>query len=79
MQKSMNEVMGRYFVALNVPTRNDVLSLGNRLTEIETRLLSIEDAVRAIKTIETNGGTPVAEPAAVATPRPARTRKPPED
>ena len=42
-QKNMNEVMGRYFTALNMPTRTDVLSLANRLSEIEERLGSIEE------------------------------------
>jgi polyhydroxyalkanoic acid synthase PhaR subunit len=69
-QKSMSDVMGRYFTGLNVPTRTDVLSLGNRLTDIEERLGAIEGMLK---------GTPRPGPAATAAaspPRPARTKKP---
>jgi hypothetical protein len=34
--------MGRYFAALNVATRTDVLNLGDRLAAIEARLHRIE-------------------------------------
>lgn len=63
MQKNLNEVMGRYFAALNVPTRTDVLSLGNRLTEIEERLASMEDALRALAPQTAGASTaPIAMP-----------------
>ncbi len=71
MQKSMNEMMGRYFTALNMPTRTDVLSLGNRLSEIEERLASLETAVLALQPgalARATGAAPI--------PRPPRTRKP---
>jgi polyhydroxyalkanoic acid synthase PhaR subunit len=75
MQKNMNEVMGRYFTALNVPTRTDVLSLANRLSEIEERLGSIEDAVRTTRVEAPAGAEPrmIDAPAAA---RPPRTKKP---
>ena len=38
MQKTMTEGMERYFTALSLPTRSDVLDLGQRLSMIETRL-----------------------------------------
>ena len=71
MQKNLNETMGQYFAALNMPSRTDVLSLGNRLTEIEERLTGIEDALRALM--------PEAKRAEPATPTvmPPRTKKPP--
>ncbi len=74
MQKNMNEVMGRYFTALNVPTRTDVLSLGTRLSEIESRLGSIEDGVQAIRPV---AATPAKAAESVAVPRPPRTKRPP--
>src|SRR5258708_18934163 len=42
MQKRMAEAMGQYFSALNLPTRTDVISQGERLSSIEERLTSIE-------------------------------------
>ena len=41
-QKTMSEAMGPYLTALNVPTRTDVLTLGDRLQAIENRLAAIE-------------------------------------
>ena len=73
VQKNMNEAMGRHFTSLNVPTRTDVLSLGNRLTEIEERLSAIETAVTTLVPGPARGASAV-ESAAV--PRPPRTRKP---
>ena len=45
MQKSMSEGMERYFTALSLPTRSDVVDLGQRLSMIESRLLSIENSL----------------------------------
>ena len=69
MQKNMNEVMGRYLQTMNVPTRNDILALGERLSQIEDRLSGIENALRA-------SATPLPAPAAAAVRRPPRTKKP---
>ena len=71
MQKNLNETMGQYFAALNMPSRTDVLSLGNRLTEIEERLTGIEDALRTL-TPEPKRAEP-----ATAVAMPPRTKKPP--
>ena len=74
MQKSMNEVMGRYFSAINIPTRTDVLSLGNRIGEVEERLASIE---RTLQTVAAASGA-VERKSTAASPvaRPPRTKKP---
>ncbi|MFN0096723.1 MAG: hypothetical protein ACKVVT_18350 [Dehalococcoidia bacterium] len=77
MQKSMNDAMGRYFSAINVPTRTDVLSIGNRLSEIEERLGGIETAIRAMAAA--NGHTGQAAPEAAAAVRPPRTKRPPSE
>ncbi len=74
MQKNLNEVMGRYFSALNVPTRTDVMTLGNRLGEIESRLDGIEGAVKALAPRPSLAVSPSAVAAAAA--RPPRTKKP---
>lgn len=74
MQKNLNEVMGRYFSALNVPTRTDVMTLGNRLGEIESRLDGIEGAVKALAPRPSLAAAPSAVASAAA--RPPRTKKP---
>ena len=77
VQKQMNEVMGRYLQLINVPTRNDVMAIGERLSQIEDRLVSIEDALgaarRASAPAEAAGPANGPAPAAV---RPPRTKKP---
>jgi len=70
IQKNMNEVMGRYLQTINVPTRNDILALGERLSQIEDRLSSIENGLRAATA---KSAPPKAEPEVK---RPARTKKP---
>ena len=66
MQKNMNEVMGRYLQVINVPTRNDVMAIGERLSQIEGAL--------ARMSVPSASGT--AAPRATAVPRPPRTKKP---
>lgn len=76
-QKSMSESMGRYLTTLNVPTRQDVLSLGDRLSAIEDRLIAMEAKIIAGSPAVAvqNGAGPAS--GLKDTPRPARTRKPP--
>ena len=71
MQKSMTEGMERYFTALSLPTRSDVIDLGQRLSMIESRLLSIENNLAKIAGPDAREGESRA-----AVPRPPRTRKP---
>jgi hypothetical protein len=66
-QKQLGESMGRYLTALNLPTRADLLSLGDRLAAIETRLSHIEAALARGE----------AGDDAVPASRPPRTRRPP--
>lgn len=70
VQKNMNEVMGRYLQTINVPTRNDILALGERLSQIEDRLSNIESGLRANAAPANAGG------ATAAAKKPARTKKP---
>jgi polyhydroxyalkanoic acid synthase PhaR subunit len=74
MQKNMNEVMGRYLQMANVPTRSDVLSLGERLTVLEERLIRIEQLLTRAAAAAAPPAGEAAAPA--AKPRPPRTRKP---
>src|SRR5271154_2956327 len=71
MQKNMTEGMERYFTALSLPTRSDVVDLGQRLSMIESRLLSIENSLAKM------AGPELSESLSkVASPRPPRTKKP---
>jgi hypothetical protein len=72
MQRNMNEAMGRWFSAMNLPTRTDVLSLANRLADIEDRLGGIEQGLSKLAPKAASAPKP-----ATAAARPARTRKPP--
>lgn len=74
-QSSMSSATNRYFTTLNVPTRADVLQLGERLGAIEERLAAIEQALAAGARGPADGGAATPPPAAA--PKPKRTRKPP--
>ena len=74
MQKNMNDVMGRYLQTINVPTRNDILGLGERLTQIEDRLGQIENAITAAQRSAATRTPSEPEPPSRA--RPPRTKKP---
>lgn len=81
MQKSVSEGMGRYFTALNVPSRNDVMALGERLSSIERQLATISMRLDAIGSMGAAQAatTPRATEQAPTTPaaKPPRTKKPP--
>ena len=70
MQKNMGEAIGRYFASLNLPTKEDLAALGERLRALEERVASIERSSPAL--------APAGSAAALAssTPRPPRTKKP---
>ena len=72
-QRNFSEAFGRYFTALNLPSRTDVLTLGNRLIEIEERLTAIEALLRGLSVAP---AAAAAEQAAAETVRPPRTKKP---
>ncbi len=71
MQKSMTEGMERYFTALSLPTRSDVVDLGQRLSLIESRLLSIESSLAKIAGSDAGDGEP-----RTTVSRPPRTKRP---
>jgi polyhydroxyalkanoate synthesis regulator phasin len=69
MQKNMNDALTRFFTSLNLPTRNDVIALNERLGAIEERLREIEAAVAPAQADD------IAKRTAAA--RPPRTKRPP--
>ncbi len=69
MQSSMNEASQRYFSALNLPTRTDILSLGDRLAAIEGTLAELSSRLEALQPA---GSTTRKGP---SRPRPKRTKK----
>jgi hypothetical protein len=69
-QSSMSAATQRYFSTLNLPTRGDVLQIGERLSSIEERLASLEEAVSTLAPAAARRSAPAAA-------RPKRTRKPP--
>lgn len=48
IQKGMQEVMGRYFDALNLPTKPDIDALGERLYAIEDELGRLNEALERL-------------------------------
>jgi polyhydroxyalkanoic acid synthase PhaR subunit len=71
MQKRMAEAMGQYFSALNLPTRTDVISQGERLSSIEERLTSIEASLARL-----SGAGEAPDRASIPKQRPPRTKQP---
>ena len=69
MQKTMADQMAKYLGALNMPTRSDVMTLGDRLAMIEDRLAGIERMLARVDGLVQSGGS---QPG-----RPPRTKQPP--
>jgi hypothetical protein len=70
MQKTMADQMARYLGALNMPTRSDIMTLGDRLAMIEDRLAAIERMLARVDGLAPGGGAGQAG-------RPPRTKQPP--
>ena len=71
MQKNPGEALERYFTALSLPTRSDVVELGQRLSLIESRLAAMEAILGRVA-----GGGASAGGSSTTAPRPPRTKKP---
>lgn len=65
----LGEAMERYLATMNLPSRADITSIGERLQAIEAQLNRLTEIVSAMATVEP-------APASLA-PKPKRTRKPP--
>ncbi|GAC1451401.1 MAG: hypothetical protein PVSMB8_10740 [Vulcanimicrobiaceae bacterium] len=77
MQETVREFMTAYLATTNLPSRTEVLAIGERIAAIETRLDRITAALERIADAQT-AVVPATGPAASeARARPARTKKPP--
>jgi hypothetical protein len=66
-KKLAQDLTQRYFEALNVPSRTDIVALGDRLQALEDRMIVIQATLDQM-------GAPARR---AALPAPSRTRKPP--
>jgi hypothetical protein len=69
MQQMMASSMSTYLATMNLPSRADVVAIGDRLSSIEALLTRIAATLEA----QSVGGRPEASPI----PRPPRTKQPP--
>ncbi|MSQ68892.1 MAG: hypothetical protein EXR83_12015 [Gammaproteobacteria bacterium] len=74
--RMFSESMAQYLANLNLPSRQDILDLGDRLGQVEDALAAVQVELREVRTRLAQGVN--VAPAATATQRPARTRRPPE-
>ena len=73
MQETIKQFMTAYLAATNLPSRAEVLALGERLGEVEAQLARMNALLQRIADAQGNGATA----AAPARPRPPRTKSPP--
>jgi hypothetical protein len=73
LQQSMRDAMTTYLATANLPSRTEVLAIGERLAGVETRLDRITALLERIASAG-GGAAPSADP---APPRPPRTKRPP--
>ncbi len=71
-QRLMAENMERYLAFINVPSRTDIIALGETLRSIETRLSRIEETLQLAAAAIDSGGEAVPLPLD----EPRRTRRP---
>jgi len=71
-QKQLGELMEKYFVSMNLPSRAQMVSMAERLQSIEGQLNEIKALLHQVhsNSAASGGGVPIA-------PRPPRTRRPP--
>ena len=75
VQRMFTESMGQYLANLNMPTRSDVLSLGDRIGALEDALAGVQVELRQLRSALTKPSKPSSGEDAPAA-RPRRTRKP---
>jgi hypothetical protein len=71
-QKQLGEMMEKYLVGMNLPSRAQMVGMAERLQSIEGQLGEIK---ALLYQLQNNPGAPAGGPAAV--PRPPRTKRPP--
>ncbi len=70
LQQATSEAMGRRLAALNMPTREDIIRLAEKLTDVDRRLARIEASLDGDATVVVDDAPRAAKP---------RTRQPPAD
>ena len=70
MQQATSEAMGRRLAAMNMPTREDIIRLAEKLTEVDRRLARIEASLHDDAKVVADVAPPGAKP---------RTRQPPAE
>ena len=70
-QKQLGDLMEKYLVTMNLPSRAQMVSMAERLQSIEGQI----NEIKALLQVHNNTGVSAAGSAAA--PRPARTRRPP--
>jgi hypothetical protein len=71
-QKQLSEMMEKYLVSMNLPSRAQMVSMGERLQSIEGQLNEIKALLHQV---HNNSGAPAGGYAAA--PKPPRTKRPP--
>ncbi|MBR1218495.1 hypothetical protein JQ557_10880 [Bradyrhizobium sp. U87765 SZCCT0131] len=71
-QKTVGDLMERYLASMNLPSRAQLVNMGERLQAIEGQLAEIKSLLQRV---HSDSATPASGLA--ATPRPPRTRQPP--
>lgn len=70
-QRMLADGMERYLSMMNMPSRNDIIGLGETLRSLEARLARIEETLQIAAEAVDSDGRKAAQPA-----KPARTRRP---
>lgn len=73
-QKQLGELMEKYLLAMNMPSRAQMIGMAERLQSIEGQLNEIKAMLYQMQ-----GGTAGAVTGISPTPKPPRTRRPPSD
>jgi len=70
-QKQLGDLMEKYLLTMNLPSRAQMVNMAERLQTIEAQL----NEIKAL--LQTHGNSAAPNSAVPATPRPPRTRRPP--
>jgi hypothetical protein len=72
-QKQLSNVMERYFLAMNMPSRSQMVDMAERLQSIENQLNDIRALLQQMNAVSNMSREGVA-----AKPKPPRTKRPPQ-
>jgi hypothetical protein len=71
-QKQLGELMEKYLVSMNMPSRSQLVGMAERLQSIEAQLGEIKTLL-----LQMNGMSGMTKDSLAAAPRPPRTKRPP--